>query len=208
MPGLRTVLALFLCFWVGGCMSLLRPETAQPVFYRLQPKKQTVSCDHTLEHGLRVWDLDTSAPFNRARMAVVDSKDEIVFSRENQWADVPGVMIAEILHRDLSHANFAHQVIHGMPGIDAGYELTGRVHVFGCERGQDDNRAVLKVELSLLSIKEKSEPLVHKTYTLRSASFAPNKPGAFVRAMSQLAGKLSIQFQQDLCQAVASFSGH
>lgn len=208
MSGLRTVLVLWLCFWVGGCASLLRPETSQPVFYPLQPRQQTLDCDQGLQHGLRVWDLDTSAPFNRTRMVVMDSQEEIVFSRENQWVDLPGVMIAEVLHRDLSHANFVNPVIYGMPGMVAGYELTGRVHIFACERGQDDSRAVLKVELSLLPAKGKSKALVHKTYTLRSPSFAPHTPDAFVRAMNQLAGKLSLQFQQDLCQAAALLPGH
>lgn len=208
MPGLRTVLALFLCIWLGGCATLLRTETAQPVFYRLQPKQQTLACDQGLKYGLRIWDLDTSAPFNRTRMAVIDSQEEIVFSRENQWVDMPGVMIAEMLHRDLSQTSFVRPVIYGMPGMDAGYELTGRVHIFACERGQDDNRAVLKVELSLLSTKGKFAPLVHKTYTLRSASFAPHTPDAFLQAMNQLAGKLSLQFQQDLCRAAVSSPGH
>ncbi|MFW5971499.1 MAG: ABC-type transport auxiliary lipoprotein family protein [Desulfovermiculus sp.] len=208
MPGLRAVLALFLCFWVGGCGSLLRTETAQPVFYRLQPKQQTRACDHDLKHGLRVWDLDTSAPFDRTRMAVMDPQEKIVFSRENQWADLPGIMIAEVLYQDLSQAKFVQPVIYGMPGIDAEYELAGRVHIFACERSEDESRAVLKVELNLLTTKEKSEPLMHKTYTLRSPSFAPHKPDAFVRAMNQLAGKMSLQLQQDLCEAAASFSGH
>lgn len=185
---------------------MLRTETEQPAFYQLQPKQQAVACEHSFERGLRVWDLATSAPFNRTRMAVEDSQGEIVFSRETQWAEVPGVMVAEVLHRDLSQAEFFHPVIYGMPSVDTAFELNGRVHVFGCERSQDDSRAVLKVELRLIHLEENSEAVVHKTYTLRSAPFAPNKPSDFVRSMNHLVRKLSVQFQQDLCQAAASFS--
>ena len=202
MPGLRPVLGLLLCLLMSGCIALLGQETAQPLVFELHPKLQTVACAHSLDKSLRIWDLSTSAPYNRTQMVVVGSHKKITSSRDKQWAELPGVMVAQNLHRDLNQAGFFRHTIYAMPNVDTAFELTGRVHVFGCEKSQENRRAVLKVELSLRCIQEDSEPVVHRTYSLRSESLATKEASEFVQAMNRLTGKLSRQFQQDLCSAL------
>jgi ABC-type uncharacterized transport system auxiliary subunit len=138
-------------------------------------------------------------------MAVRDAQGKIVFSRAKQWADLPGVMVAEVLQRDLSRSELFALVFWGTPSLDADFELNGRVHEFYCRQSsQGESRAVLKVAVSLLHTKLKPDLLLHKTYTLRSAPFAPNESSQVAQAMSSLVRELSLRLQGDLCQVAAA----
>ena len=196
---------LLLCFVVGGCMSALRPESPQTVFYSLDTEPAEPSCRQSISGSLRVWEFTTSSPFNRTGMAVLDSPGKIVFSRASQWADLPGVMVAEVLQRDLSQSGLFPLVFLGTPSLDADFELSGRVHEFCCRQSGEESRAVLKVAVSLLPTKLQPDLVMHKTYTLESPPYASNEPSQFAQAMSSLVSQLSLRVQNDLCRVAASW---
>jgi ABC-type uncharacterized transport system auxiliary subunit len=186
-------------------MSALRPESPQTVFYSLDTEPAEPSCSQSISGSLRVWEFTTSSPFNRTGMAVLDSHGKIVFSRASQWADLPGVMVAEVLQRDLSQSDLFTLVFLGTPSLDAAFELSGRVHEFCCRQSGEESRAVLKVAVSLLPTKLQPDLVMHKTYTLESPPFASNEPSQFAQAMSSLVSQLSLRVQNDLCRVAASW---
>ncbi len=194
---MATILSLI--FFVLGCSSMIRPEISQPVFYLLQDQKDKVSCSQSFEGNLRIWDFDTAEPFNRTQMAVVGSNGTVVFSRKNQWAALPGIMVADSLLKDLGRDSLFPLVLTSMAKVDTRYEMTGQVHRFCLRQEKDSGQAEIKAEITLKTSKEQAL-LFHKTYHLRSQPIPLKDPLKFVQAMNELVGNLSRQLQGDLCQ--------
>ena len=192
-----------LCLAVSGCTAQLRPESPQPVFYALDSKPAVFSCPNSFRDNLRVWEFFTSSPYNRTGMAVVNPSGEIVFSNTHQWADLPGIMVAEVLQRDLGRSGLFPLVFLGLPSIASGFELSGRVHELSCRQSQEGRRAVLKADVSLMSLKQQPRLLLSKTYTLRSQPLTVKTSSKFAQAVDNLVRELSLHLQEDLCRVAA-----
>jgi ABC-type uncharacterized transport system auxiliary subunit len=197
---LKSLLLLCLALSVLGCAGSIRPQTTRPELHRLQPADQARSCRHAFDRSLRIWDFSTAEPFNRNQMAVLNSNGTMVFSREHQWVDLPGVMIAQALQRDLSRSGLFTTVVRGMPEVGTAYELSGRLLAFGCQRGRDGDRAVLRVQVRLHQQSKPEEPVFDQTYGYRSPSSARLSSSDFVDAMNGLAARFFSRLRQDLCR--------
>jgi ABC-type uncharacterized transport system auxiliary subunit len=197
---LKPLLLLCLALSVLGCAGVIRPQVSQPELHRLQPVDQARSCRHAFDRSLRIWDFSTAEPFNRNRMAVLNPNGTMVFSREHQWVDLPGVMIAQALQRDLSRSGLFTTVVRGMPEVDAAYELSGRLLAFGCQRGRGGDRAAFRVQVSLHQQDKPEEPIFHRTYSYRSPPAATLSASDFVDAMNGQAARFFSQLHKDLCR--------
>ena len=190
------LLALMLCL---SCVSALRPKTLPPEFYRMQYDTRDIACEAGFAGALRVWDFATSPPFNRMGMAVQEVNGTVAFSRRNQWAALPGIMVSNALERDLRQGSLFPEVLSASTDGEGLYELTGSVHVLCLSRGKNGGKALLKAEVALTGRQEAGELLYHEHFILRSPPLAGEEPDAFAQAMNELAAELSHRIRQDLC---------
>jgi ABC-type uncharacterized transport system auxiliary subunit len=200
-------LLLLACCTALACTqaSVLRPKKQGPSFHRLRYEITRVQCGHAFQGGLCVWDFATGEPFNRTRMAVAEANGTLAFSRDHQWAALPGIMVANRVRRDLSRGSLFPLVVGSRSGADAPYEMTGRVHTFACRCSPSGCRAALAAELTLTR-SGSGEVLFHETYRFSSETFPRGRPSRFVQAMSGLAGELSERLRRDLCSAAKRLS--
>ncbi len=190
---------LSLIFLFSGCTSMIRPEKTQPVFYLLQTQADRTSCSQSFNGGLRIWDFETSEPFNRTQMAVIRTNGTIVFSRKHQWAALPGIMLAESLQQDFSQNSLFPLAVKSMTETRTSYELTGRIKRFCLKQKVDTGLAEIKAEI-ILQTSEDNEVVFHKTYSLNSHSIPLDEPSKYVKAISKLTDNLYRRLQVDLCQ--------
>lgn len=185
MRTLITVSMLSLILLLLGCTSMIRPESSQPVFYLLRDKEDKITCNQSFEGSLRIWDFRTAKTFNRTQMAVLRTNGTVIFSRKNQWAALPGTMVANCLQRDLSRDSLFPLVVSSMTKVDTSYEMTGEVDKFCLKQEKDSGLAVVRAEIILKNSRE-HDLLFHKTYSLHSQPIPLKDPLKFVKVMNDL----------------------
>ncbi len=196
--------ALLICAFLvtlaaGGCGGLLPETGSAPVFYRLDYDPPPADCPHFFDEGVRIREFSTASPYDRREMVVLKPQGEVSFSGTYQWVATPGKMIAQSLERDLNAGNlFSSVSMGGVPSL-AQLELTGRIYTFAWKQFEGEERAVLKVEISLTETAGESSILLHRIYRIESPGHTERKAPLFAAAMSELAGELSLRLQQDLC---------
>lgn len=203
---LRLLISLSLLLM--GCSSLLRPKSLEPVNYQLQYPAEVIACSHSFKGGLRVRRFTTSVPFNRTQIVVLKDQGQVVFSRNFQWVDIPGIMISEKLERDLSRSALFEPVVSSMHQVDVPFELSGHLQNFSCKRTGSKAKALFEAQISLHQIGPKGKILFHKSYSLQSDSFQGTNSSRFVQEISSLSGRFSDLLQEDLCNLARQLSNN
>lgn len=199
-------LIVITCVFLTGCTNALRPTSPDPVYYQIQYPTKDITCSHSFDAGLRIWDFTTSTPFNQTQIVVLRTENKVLFSRDYQWVDAPGIMITENLQNDLSQGSLFDPVVSSMPQISTPFELSGHVNTFACKQTDNQYQALLEVEVSLNDNQEQEKLIFHKTYSLQSKIFPKKDVSIFVQKMSLLIGKFSHLLQVDLCNTAERLS--
>ena len=191
----------------GGCSSMIRPESSQPVFYKLDYQFTPVNCSSFFKGGVRIWNFTAVPPYERTQMVVLGTGREVIFSRNYQWTALPGAMLSKNIRNDLEGEKlFSGGLVES--GMEtAPFELTGQIGKFACRRTNGSCRAVLEVDVTVNRTRTRGEQVFKKKYELKSEPFDKSDSSRFAAAMSKLAGRFSEQLRQDLC-AVAGKKGH
>ncbi len=184
-----------------GCSSMLRPKSPEPAFYQLEYPSTKVDCSNSFNGGVRVWNFTTAPPYDRTQMVVRAPDREVMFSRNYQWAALPGTMLTKRIQNDLEKEKlFSGGVVQaGLANVP--WELSGKVETFACQRTDSSCKAILGVDVSLNSTSPGGEKIFQKNYRFTSEPFSKDDSAKFAAAMSGIARQFSEQLQKDLCQA-------
>lgn len=195
----QIAIILLALFPAAGCSSMIRPESPQPVFYQLEYQPVSLNCPRPFDGGVRVWTFTTAPPYGQNQMVVRAPDREVMFSRNYQWAALPGAMLAERIKSDLEGGGlFSGGVMEAGLG-HVSWELSGRIDQFACRRTDKGCKAILAVDVSLENTKSGTKKIFQKEYRFESEPLNREDSSEFAAAMSRIARRFSEQLQRDLC---------
>ncbi len=183
-----------------GCASIL-PKAPPQTFYDVAYDPEPVDCARSYPSSVEVWNFAAVAPYDQPEMVVTDGR-EVSFSRQHQWVDRPGVLVAQRLTRDLGSGRLFPLAVSARDPEGAPLELTGTVYRFAWQREGGSARATVQVEVVLRRTGSHPEVVLHQRYDASSdPETAADDAAAFARAMSVVVARLSTQVRHDLCAA-------
>ncbi len=203
----RSAGCVALVAWAGlaGCASIL-PRAPTTTYYDVRYEPERVDCPLSYPSPVEVWNLTSADPYDRTDMVVVQGR-EVALSRDHQWVDRPGVLVAQALRRDLGGDRLFPLVVSPKDPEGARLELTGTLYRFAWEREGRSARASLEVDVVLRTAGDGARILLHRRYDLSSTrEAATDDAAAFARAMSGVVARLSLLVRRDLCAATTEIA--
>lgn len=191
------LMAMFLLS-LTGCLGSLRSSTP-PVYFELAYSPESVACADTPPAEVRVWHFSASAPFDREEMVVLGSSRETRFSPQYRWVAVPGVLVSDMLIRDLTVSAMFSRVISMGDPFNAPMQLGGRIFQFGWKESNSYGRAVLDLEISLWREEPQRKILFRKRFLMESEEHPSGNPERLAGAMSEVVKQFSAALQRELC---------
>lgn len=197
----------FLLSFCAGCMGALT-TAAPPVYFELSYAPPAAApCAQTIYESLEVRPFSAAAPYDREEMIILEPSRKVRFSPHYRWITPPGAMIADKLTRDLAAGAPFPQVVASAGPMHGDIQLSGHVHAFAWEdHGEEGQRALLDVQVSVWREKPIRRVLFQKQYRLAGDRSASASPEQFAEAMSLLIARLSSQLQEDLCTTLPDSS--
>jgi len=190
----RVPAGLLLCLALAGCAQAPVPPDR---FYRLLPPAPPALDRPALPGTLLVKRFSADGVLAQRAMVHADAAAPGVLYQYHYhfWADAPTALLQAVTVQALRAARVAREVVTPELGVDARYELVGRVrrleHLLG-----DAPAAAVSLELIITSA-EREAPLVVGDYQL-TLPVADASVDTAVDAMSEAVGRILAQFVSSL----------
>ncbi len=170
------------------------------------PPPAPVEQSQRLQAALKVERLGSLPLVNTQKMLVMLDGQEVTQITDHRWQSYPADMVSSLLSRDLQAARRYKAVFDPDSSQLPRFRLEGGVIQFMEKQGKGGNRAVLRLELTLLD-NHQHDVLKQVMYQKGYAHGVPLAGGggpALAQAMSQALAALSPRIRSDLAAAIAA----
>lgn len=209
---------LWQSLWVGlvlafvpGCLSLL-PVTPTPQDYR--PEYVPPVLQHTpLPVVLRLAPVRVAAIYDREPFAYRRGPYRVGYYYYHRWATAPGQMLTDFFVRDFTSSGLYRAVQQGPAVLVADYQLDLRVDRFEQELSSSNCSAAIAIYATLQNLRVgAANPVLLQRLYSDSEAVPCDDPQGFVRGVSQILARLSLQLQEDvygaICKSEAEVAAH
>jgi len=170
------------------------------------PPPAPVEQAQRLDAALKVERLGSLPLVNTQKMLVMLGGHEVSQISDHRWQSYPADMVSSLLSRDLQ-AGRRYKAVFGPDSSQLPrFRLEGGVVQFVEKQGKGGNRAVLRLELTLLDDHQQDvlkQVMYQKSYA-HAAPLAGGGGAALAQAMSQAMAALSPQARSDLATAISA----
>lgn len=184
---------------LSGCMNLKQPVNKID-HYTLESAPPKISGLKPLSHVIKVERFKASPTYNTPRIIYRDGsfkRDAYVYYR---WRATPGVLVTQILNRDIRHSRLFKAVLTSDTRASASYLLEGTVDEFFEWDTEASWKAVLSLSITLMDENNTDaweKILFQKTYR-EEAQCKRKNPSALAEAMSRAMSEISEQIIKDV----------